>query len=175
LLQLIKYTIFSKLLITYTTAQLTDTKNRKPGMHMKSKFKVIEYFTMSCGIGGAIAIVVGTGAIGASLIGFGTIYLGKAFDANQAKIESSIKFGGVTLGTGLFVLGIGLGVAKHADENYPDYPFTQDEEQYLAKIYKCRGCKYFHGHQYNNVDLICALYPSGVEEDKCPDYQRDLD
>lgn len=35
----------------------------------------------------------------------------------------------------------------------------------------CRGCKYYHGQEYNQVNLICAIHPQGVEGNECLDYE----
>jgi hypothetical protein len=35
----------------------------------------------------------------------------------------------------------------------------------------CRGCQHYHGHVYNNNLLVCAMHPSGVEDETCPDWE----
>lgn len=35
----------------------------------------------------------------------------------------------------------------------------------------CRGCRNFHGTIYGGTMLVCAIHPSGVEGDNCPDYE----
>lgn len=52
--------------------------------------------------------------------------------------------------------------------------FTDDETQYLnlsstMKIDGCTSCKYFHGTQYNDIDLVCGIHPYG--NTNCPDFE----
>ncbi len=35
---------------------------------------------------------------------------------------------------------------------------------------KCAGCSYYHGESYGDQMLVCALHPSGPEQDECPDW-----
>jgi hypothetical protein len=35
----------------------------------------------------------------------------------------------------------------------------------------CRGCRNFHGVEYNGIPLNCAIHPEGWQGDKCPDWQ----
>jgi hypothetical protein len=48
-----------------------------------------------------------------------------------------------------------------ADTDLEFSEFNEDETQYLELIDGCTSCKYFHGHQYNDIDLICAIHPYG--------------
>lgn len=41
--------------------------------------------------------------------------------------------------------------------------------QYAA----CRGCRNYHGHVYGGNLLVCAIHPSGVEDDTCPDWESE--
>lgn len=34
----------------------------------------------------------------------------------------------------------------------------------------CESCAYFHGQQYDQEKLICAVHPRGVNQEQCPDY-----
>lgn len=44
----------------------------------------------------------------------------------------------------------------------------ENENQPIA----CVGCKNYHGETYNEVPLICAIYPSGYHKSTiCPDWQ----
>jgi hypothetical protein len=47
--------------------------------------------------------------------------------------------------------------------------FNEDETQYLKLINGCTKCNYFHGTQYNDVDLICGIHPYGNAN--CPDFE----
>lgn len=47
--------------------------------------------------------------------------------------------------------------------------FNEDETQYLELIDGCTKCSFFHGTQYNDVDLICSLHPYG--NTNCPDFE----
>ncbi|MBD2255123.1 hypothetical protein [Nostoc parmelioides] len=45
-------------------------------------------------------------------------------------------------------------------------------QQRLEEIPKpCRGCRNFHGASYGGEMLVCAIHPSGVEFNSCPDYE----
>lgn len=35
----------------------------------------------------------------------------------------------------------------------------------------CQGCQHYHGHTYNGNLLVCAMHPSGVEDETCPDWE----
>ncbi|NEU83481.1 hypothetical protein [Nostoc sp. UIC 10630] len=34
----------------------------------------------------------------------------------------------------------------------------------------CESCAYFHGRQYDQEKLICAVHPRGSNQEQCPDY-----
>ncbi len=55
------------------------------------------------------------------------------------------------------------------DNNFEFSGFTQDETQYLNLIDDCTSCKYFHGTQYNDIDLICSVHPYG--NTNCSDFE----
>lgn len=35
----------------------------------------------------------------------------------------------------------------------------------------CQGCRHYHGFVYEGNLLVCAMHPSGVETDSCPDWE----
>lgn len=37
----------------------------------------------------------------------------------------------------------------------------------------CRGCSNYHGHIYGGNLLVCAMHPSGVESESCPDWEAE--
>lgn len=39
----------------------------------------------------------------------------------------------------------------------------------------CRRCTNYHGHVYGGNLLVCAMHPSGVEGNTCPDWEEDTD
>lgn len=39
----------------------------------------------------------------------------------------------------------------------------------------CRGCRNYHGQVYGGNLLVCAMHPTGVESDSCPDWEADSD
>ncbi|MEG3858366.1 hypothetical protein [Microcoleus sp. herbarium12] len=39
----------------------------------------------------------------------------------------------------------------------------------------CRGCTNYHGQVYGGNLLVCAMHPTGVESDSCPDWETDGD
>ncbi|WP_293150196.1 MULTISPECIES: hypothetical protein [unclassified Microcoleus] len=39
----------------------------------------------------------------------------------------------------------------------------------------CRGCMNYHGQVYGGNLLVCAMHPTGVESDSCPDWETDGD
>lgn len=39
----------------------------------------------------------------------------------------------------------------------------------------CRGCRNYHGQVYGGNLLVCAMHPSGVESEVCPDWESDGD
>ena len=47
--------------------------------------------------------------------------------------------------------------------------FTDSETQYLNLVGGCFDCKYFHGTQYGDVDLICGIHPYG--NTNCSDFE----
>lgn len=143
---------------------------------MKNKLDIITKFTMTFGIIGMSAICIGFGANIAGVAALGTFQFHKT-----AGLESCIKkafyFGNILTGSGFILVGGSIAVAKYAGENLPDNyfieeikGFTEEQENYLAKTHKCNHCRYFHGHQYNGIDLVCGVHPSGWEGDECPDW-----
>ncbi len=136
------------------------------------KSAIVEIFTMSCGFSGAIAVIVGATVSVSGFLGMGTIYLGKVLNPQRPTLRQMILYGGISTGAGLFATSLAMGVAKTVGERLADEPvFTDDEIAYFKKIKPCKECKYFHGVNYNSVDLICAIHPYGVDTDTCPDWE----
>ncbi|MEA5504957.1 hypothetical protein VB735_17960 [Halotia wernerae UHCC 0503] len=46
------------------------------------------------------------------------------------------------------------------------------EEKRKSVPKTCRGCSNFHGIKHGGVMLICAIHPSGVEGNTCPDFEK---
>ncbi|WP_414623873.1 hypothetical protein [Calothrix sp. CCY 0018] len=137
-----------------------------------TKLDIVEIFTMSCGFSGTIAVIVGASAYVSGLLGVGTIHLGKVLDDQRSTLRHMMLYGGISTGAGLFATGLAVGVARTVGERLADEPvFTDDEIAYFKKIKPCKECKYFHGVNYNSVDLICAIHPHGVDTDTCPDWE----
>jgi hypothetical protein len=36
----------------------------------------------------------------------------------------------------------------------------------------CVGCRHYHGRVYNGNLLVCAMYPEGQPDDRCPDWEE---
>lgn len=138
-----------------------------------TKLDILNTFTVSCGVGGVIAAVIGIATYTSGLLGMGTIYLGKVLDAQRPTLQRMLVYGSVWTGTGLFATGLAMGVARGVGErSASEQIFTDDELKFLKKIKPCSGCKYFHGVNYHGVDLICSLHPYGIDTDTCPDWER---
>jgi hypothetical protein len=135
---------------------------------MKNKLDIITKFTMTFGITGMSAICIGLGAFLAGVAALGAFQFHKTAILESC-IKKAFKSGNILIGSGLFVTGLASGIAKYAGENLPDSYFTEEQEKYLAHTHKCNHCRYFHGHQYNGIDLICGIHPTGWEGDDCPD------
>ena len=145
---------------------------------MKNKLDIITKFTMTFGIIGISAICIGFGANIAGVAALGAFQFHKTV-ALESCIKKAFKCGNILIGSGLFVTGLASGIAKFAGENLPESyftgeekGFTEEEEKYLSHTHKCNHCRYFHGHQYGDNDLICAVHPSGVSESICPDWEQ---
>ncbi len=138
-----------------------------------SKSDIIDIFTVTCGVGGAIAAIIGAATYTSGLVGMSTIYLGKIFDDQRPTLQKMMVYGSTWAGVGLFATGLGIAVARSAAEkSASEQLFTDDEIAFLKTIKPCSGCKYFHGVNYNGVDLICSLHPHGVDTNTCPDWER---
>lgn len=73
------------------------------------------------------------------------------------------------------------------NDSYQFTGFTEVEQSYLDLTEDCTSCKYFHGVQYNDVDLICSIHPFGnincadfeskygIEPDDCLEVEDDYD
>jgi hypothetical protein len=46
------------------------------------------------------------------------------------------------------------------------------EEKRKSVPKACRGCRNFHGIKYQGIMLVCAIHPSGVEGNTCPDFEK---
>ncbi len=145
---------------------------------MKNQLEIITKFTLTFGITGMALTCLG---LGVNVAGVTKISVHHFYQTSKLEpcIKKTFIFGNVLTGTGLFVIGLASGIAKYAGENYPDSyftegvkGFTEDEEKYLAHTHKCNHCKYFHGHQYHGIDLICGVHPAGFEGDNCPDWEQ---
>ncbi|MEM7065821.1 MAG: hypothetical protein AAF572_21995 [Cyanobacteria bacterium P01_B01_bin.77] len=49
-------------------------------------------------------------------------------------------------------------------------PIHQTLTPWLQNHPKCAGCSYYHGESYGGEMLVCALHPSGPDQDACPDW-----
>ena len=49
-------------------------------------------------------------------------------------------------------------------------PIHQTLTPWLQNHPKCAGCSYYHGESYGGEMLVCALHPTGPEQDTCPDW-----
>ncbi len=138
-----------------------------------SKSDIIDIFTVSCGVSGSLAVIIGAATYTSGLMGMGTIYLGKILDHQRPALHKMMVYGSVSAGAGLFATGLAMGVTKSAASiSAREQVFSDDELKFLKKIKPCSGCKYFHGVNYNGVDLICSLHPHGVDANTCPDWER---
>jgi hypothetical protein len=135
---------------------------------MKNQLDIITKFTMTFGIIGLSVICIARSANIAGVAALGAFQFHKTVGLESC-IKKAFKCGCILTGSGLIVLGGSIGVAKYAGENLPDSYFTEEQEKYLAHTHKCNHCRYFHGHQYNGIDLICGIHPTGWEGDDCPD------
>ncbi|MHC5721198.1 MAG: hypothetical protein ACYTX0_56560, partial [Nostoc sp.] len=34
----------------------------------------------------------------------------------------------------------------------------------------CQGCSNYHGEFYQDIQLVCAIHPSGCNDENCPDF-----
>lgn len=137
-----------------------------------SKSDIIDIFTVSCGVAGSLAVIIGTATYTSGLVGMGTIYLGKILDHQRPALHKMMVYGSTWVGTGLFATGLAMSVARSAAQRSArEQIFTDDEIAFLKKINQCNSCKYFHGVNYNGVDFICAIHPHGVDGGSCPDWE----
>lgn len=141
-----------------------------------NKLDIITKFTLTFGITGMVAACIGVGIDMAAITTIGIARFNKT-TTSESCVNKVFYVGNILIGSGLFVVGSSIAIAKYAGENLSDSyfnegsVFTEEQEKYLSKTHKCNHCKYFHGHQYYGVDLICAVYPDGWEGDDCPDRQ----
>lgn len=45
----------------------------------------------------------------------------------------------------------------------------EDEDDDFVPL-ACQGCSNYHGEFYQDIQLICAIHPSGWSNEKCPDF-----
>lgn len=139
-----------------------------------NKLDIITKFTLTFGITGIVATCIGMGTNIAAITTIGIAGFSKT-PTLESCIKKAFYFGNILIGSGFIAVGGSMAIAKYAGENLPDEYFlegscfTEEQEKYLSKTHKCNHCKYFHGHQYSGVDLICAVHPAGWEGDDCPD------
>lgn len=50
-------------------------------------------------------------------------------------------------------------------------PINNTVEPVMNDHGPCMGCRHYHGQVYGGTMFVCALYPYGPEEPKCPDWQ----
>jgi hypothetical protein len=50
-------------------------------------------------------------------------------------------------------------------------PFIQTVTPALQDHPVCVGCCNYHGEAYGGNVLVCAMHPSGVDEESCPDWE----
>ena len=137
------------------------------------KLSKSDFFTIPCGVVGAISVIIGAASYTLGLTGMGTIYLGKIFDQQRPTLHKMMVYGSVSAGAGLFATGLAIAVARSAASmSAREQLFTDDEIAFLKTIKPCSGCKYFHGVNYHGIDLICSVHPHGVDTNTCPDWER---
>ncbi|BAY93774.1 hypothetical protein NIES3275_58160 [Microchaete diplosiphon NIES-3275] len=116
----------------------------------------IKYLNIFVATSGAVVIVIG-----------GMIGVKGAIAGSGAKSWIS----GVSLmlgGVGLQAIALDRFLKNQIEEE-----INRTLNQRLKAIPKtCRGCRNFHGIEYGAVKLVCAIYPHGVDETTCPDYEK---
>jgi hypothetical protein len=133
-----------------------------------------DFFTVPCGVLGSLAVIIGTATYTSGLVGTGTIYLGKVFEPQRPTLQKMMVYGSASAGAGLFATGLAIAVAeREKSKSAREQLFTPDEIAFLKTIKPCSGCKYFHGVNYNGVDLICTVHPHGTDGGSCPDWESD--
>ena len=68
------------------------------------------------------------------------------------------------------ILDIYLDIELEFDESEFE-PFVTYVHPTSAEHPACRGCQHYHGHVYGGNLLVCAMHPSGVEDETCPDWE----
>ncbi|NJL10735.1 MAG: hypothetical protein HC908_12735 [Calothrix sp. SM1_7_51] len=53
----------------------------------------------------------------------------------------------------------------------PGFPYYMEATQ--EKNPACIGCRHYHGHVYSGNQLVCGMYPSGIDADSCPDWEAE--
>lgn len=57
-----------------------------------------------------------------------------------------------------------------SDEDFTSMSYHQPVAQSHAA---CINCANYHGYIYNDNLFVCAMHPYGVEENTCPDWEKD--
>ncbi|MBE9078725.1 hypothetical protein IQ241_15715 [Romeria aff. gracilis LEGE 07310] len=50
-------------------------------------------------------------------------------------------------------------------------PLTHTLQPWLQEHPTCIGCRHYHGENYGENILICAMYPYGPDQETCPDWE----
>ncbi|MEM6519077.1 MAG: hypothetical protein AAF892_03625 [Cyanobacteria bacterium P01_D01_bin.71] len=50
-------------------------------------------------------------------------------------------------------------------------PVTSHIDPMLNEHVPCIGCQHYHGQIYSGNMFVCAMYPYGPEQEKCPDWK----
>ena len=63
--------------------------------------------------------------------------------------------------------------ATHLDDwaQQASIPVTQTLDPVVNQHAACIGCRHYHGHVYGGTMLVCAMYPYGPDQDRCPDWE----
>ena len=150
-------------------------------MTRKIKLELAEIAVSVSAIVGMISFMLGATSCFIGITGIGTIKLVELLAPRRDALKTMILYGGTAVGSGLFFVGAGVGIAKYVREPLELEELleeidsmTSNESNYKLHIPNaCVGCVNFHGHSYNGVQLVCAIYPSGWEKsEQCPDWEH---
>ena len=61
-------------------------------------------------------------------------------------------------------------------QNFTDEDFTSVTYHTPSELKNpaCINCANYHGQSYNGNLLVCAIHPSGWEDDNCPDWSEEI-